>query len=202
MLRPYARKIPLLSYNQETISPHAQDSNTNSIILIGGQLGQTSVLKPPLPPRAELRRWAGAPCSTFQDGTIIPRGNGCRYRFSWKPISTYMSLTLARLCGECRLVRTHNFQDWKIMLLESRWRNQKAVEEGFLEIGSHWRRFSRISWKSESRWRKSNFERENRILREDFPKGYSGRNIIVWKRLRPDNVSSSKNVFEQTELHL
>jgi hypothetical protein len=25
---------------------------------------------------------------------------GCRYRFSGKPISTYMSLTLARLCGE------------------------------------------------------------------------------------------------------
>ncbi len=28
----------------------------------------------------------------------------CRYRFSGKPISTYMSLTLARLCGEWRLV--------------------------------------------------------------------------------------------------
>ncbi len=27
---------------------------------------------------------------------------GCRYRFSGKPISTYMSLTLARLCGEWR----------------------------------------------------------------------------------------------------
>ncbi len=89
----------------------------------------------------------------------------CRYRFSWKPISTYMSLTLARLCGEWQLVRTHNFQDLKIMLLESRWRNWKAVEEGFSEIGkplkkseSRWRRFSWISRKSESRWRKSNFE--------------------------------------------
>ncbi len=28
----------------------------------------------------------------------------CWYRFSWKPISIYMSLTLARLCGEWRLV--------------------------------------------------------------------------------------------------
>ncbi len=27
----------------------------------------------------------------------------CRYRFSWKAISTYMSLSLARLCGEWRL---------------------------------------------------------------------------------------------------
>ncbi len=26
----------------------------------------------------------------------------CRYRFSGKPISTYMSLTLARMCGEWR----------------------------------------------------------------------------------------------------
>ena len=63
----------------------------------------------------------------------------CWYRFSWKAISTYMSLSLARLCGEWRLVRTHNFRNWKIMLSESRWRrflgkqirwrNRKAVEE-------------------------------------------------------------------------
>jgi hypothetical protein len=31
-------------------------------------------------------------------------GDDCRYRFSWKAISTCMSLTLARLCGEWRLV--------------------------------------------------------------------------------------------------
>jgi hypothetical protein len=31
-------------------------------------------------------------------------------------------------------------------------------------------------------------------------KEYSGRNIIVRKRLLPDNVSSSGNVFEQTKL--
>ncbi len=55
---------------------------------------------------------------------------------------------------------------------ESHWRNRKAVEEGFLEIGkplkkleSRWRRFSRISWKSESRWRKSNFEQGKSDLR-------------------------------------
>ncbi len=30
----------------------------------------------------------------------------CRYRFSGRPISTYMSLTLARLCGEWRNGRT------------------------------------------------------------------------------------------------
>ncbi len=29
----------------------------------------------------------------------------CRYRFRWKAISTYMSLSLARLCGEWRLSR-------------------------------------------------------------------------------------------------
>ncbi len=34
---------------------------------------------------------------------VLPK-EGCRYRFSGKPISTYMSLTLARLCGEWRLV--------------------------------------------------------------------------------------------------
>jgi hypothetical protein len=53
------RKIPLLSYNQEIILPCAQDSNTNSIIPIGSQLGQMSALKPPLPPRAELLRQPG-----------------------------------------------------------------------------------------------------------------------------------------------
>ncbi len=84
----------------------------------------------------------------------------CWYRFSWNPISTYMSLTLARLCGEWQLVQTHNFQDWKIMLSESRWRNWKAVEEiGKLlkKSESRWRKFSQISRKLESRWRKSNF---------------------------------------------
>jgi hypothetical protein len=30
----------------------------------------------------------------------------CRHKFSGKPISTYMSLTLARLCGEWRNDRT------------------------------------------------------------------------------------------------
>ncbi len=28
----------------------------------------------------------------------------CQYRFSGKPVSTYMSLTLARLCGEWQLL--------------------------------------------------------------------------------------------------
>ncbi len=28
---------------------------------------------------------------------------GCRYKFSWKAISTYMSLSLARLCGQWQL---------------------------------------------------------------------------------------------------
>jgi hypothetical protein len=45
MPRPCARKIPLLSYNQETMLPRAQESNTNSVIPIGSRLGQTSALK-------------------------------------------------------------------------------------------------------------------------------------------------------------
>ncbi len=84
----------------------------------------------------------------------------CQYRFSGKPISTYMSLTLARLCGEWRLVcknyeaRGASGGKYKAQIvifrilaaknrfscisrksesrwgkLESRWRNQKAVEE-------------------------------------------------------------------------
>jgi hypothetical protein len=36
--------------------------------------------------------------------------------------------------------------------------------------------------------------KEDWILGEDFRKGYSGRNIIVRKRLLPDDVSSSGNV--------
>jgi hypothetical protein len=75
MPRASAMKIPLLSYNQKTISPPVQNSNTNSVFLIGSQLGQTSTLKPPLPPHAELHRQTGAPRSTIQDRTLIPRGN-------------------------------------------------------------------------------------------------------------------------------
>ncbi len=67
----------------------------------------------------------------------------CQYRFSWKAISTYMSLSLARLCGEWRLVLTHNFRNWKIMLSESRWRR-------FLGWRSRWRRFlgKRSHWRN------------------------------------------------------
>ncbi len=36
----------------------------------------------------------------------------CRYGFSWKPISTYMSSTLARLCGEWQLVLDKIFSVW------------------------------------------------------------------------------------------
>ncbi len=35
----------------------------------------------------------------------------CQYRFSLKPTSTYMSLTLARLCGEWQLV-SKNYEAW------------------------------------------------------------------------------------------
>ncbi len=127
----------------------------------------------------------------------------CRYRFSWKPISTYMSLTLARLCDEWRLVRTHNFQDWKIMLSESRWRNRKAIEEGFSEIRkplkkseSHWRRFSRISRKSESRWRKSNFERGKSDFRRRLPEG-----IFQKEYHSPEAIASRQCVVLRKGLH-
>jgi hypothetical protein len=50
----------------------------------------------PLLPRCFSSTWT---CCLWMPGT-----RGCRYRFSWKPISTYMSLTLASLCGEWRLV--------------------------------------------------------------------------------------------------
>jgi hypothetical protein len=92
-------------------------------------------------------------------------------------ISTYMSSTLARLCGEWQLVsgnyeaRGTSGRKYKAQIvifrilaavnrhswisqkaesrwgkLESRWRNQKAIEE----IG-------KLLKKAESRWRKSNF---------------------------------------------
>ncbi len=95
----------------------------------------------------------------------------CWYRFSWKAISKYMSLSLARLCGEWRLVRTHNFQNWKIMLSESRWRNRKAVEEGFSESEAVEEGFSESEavneigkpfQKAESRWR------TRKAVEEDF----------------------------------
>ncbi len=109
-----------------------------------------------------------------------------------------MSLTLARLCGEWRLVSGNyklvsgKYKAWgasgrkyeaQIVIFcilaalnkvsrifrkaeshwgksESRWRKRKAIEESakpLEKLESRWRRFSRISWKSKSRWRKLNF---------------------------------------------
>ncbi len=114
-----------------------------------------------------------------------------------------MSLTLARLCGEWLLVWTHNFQDWKIMLSESRWRNRKAAEEGFSEIGkplkkleSRWRRYSRISPKSESRWRKSNFEQGKLDFRRRLPEG-----IFRKEYHSPEAIASRQCVVLRKCLH-
>ncbi len=79
----------------------------------------------------------------------------CRYRFSRQPISTYMSLTLARLCGEWQLVsRNHD--------LVSRNYEARGVIGGKYEaqivifrILAAVNRFFCISWKVESRWGKS-----------------------------------------------
>ncbi len=42
-------------------------------------------------------------CRQNQQARLVDMDK-CRYRFSGKPISTYMSLTFARLCGEWQLV--------------------------------------------------------------------------------------------------
>ena len=86
----------------------------------------------------------------------------CRYRFSWKAISTYMSLTLARLCSEWRLASGKYEEVRGGKTKYSRYEYFDNIEEigkPLKKSESHWRRFSRISRKSESRWRKSNFER-------------------------------------------
>ncbi len=83
----------------------------------------------------------------------------CGYRFSWKPIWTYMSLTLARLCGEWWIVLDKilsvwiflrkNYKAWSrkskyssYEYFDDRWRNWKAIEEirkPLKKSESHWR---------------------------------------------------------------
>ncbi len=83
-----------------------------------------------------------------------PVDDDCQYRFSGKPISTYMSLTLARLCGEWGLVSMNyelvsgNYKAWG-----ASGRKYKAQIVIFPILAAV-NRFSRISRKAESRWRK------------------------------------------------
>ncbi len=95
----------------------------------------------------------------------------CGYRFSWKPISTYMSLTLARLCGEWRLVRknyeapSRKYKAWivifRILAADyfycgiSRFWLKYEARIAIFRILAAIDRFSRISRKVESRWGKS-----------------------------------------------
>jgi hypothetical protein len=75
----------------------------------------------------------------------------CRYRFSGKPISSYMSLTLARLCGYWRLVSV-NYK-----LVSGNYKAQGAsggkyeAQIVIFRILATVNRFSRISWKAENR---------------------------------------------------
>ncbi len=95
----------------------------------------------------------------------------CQYGFSWKPISTYMSLTLARLCGEWQLV-SKNYEVWSgkyepwiviFCILAADyfyrwilwfWLKYKA-RIAIFRILAAIDRFSLISQKVESRWGKS-----------------------------------------------
>ncbi len=120
----------------------------------------------------------------------------CWYRFSGKPISTYMSLTPARLCGEWWLVggnyeargsgRKYEAQIVIFCILaainrfsrisrkaENRWGNRKAIEENWKAVEES----KKLLKKGESRWRKLNFVwgkldfRRRKIL--IFPKRFS-----------------------------
>ncbi len=77
----------------------------------------------------------------------VPISFCCRYKFSGKPISTYMSLTLARLCGEWGLVSGN----YKARGASGRKYEAQIV---IFRILATVNRFSCISWKAESRWGK------------------------------------------------
>ncbi len=94
----------------------------------------------------------------------------CQYRFSWKPISTYMSLTLARLCGEWQLV-SENYEarsrKYKALIVIFRILATNYFYRGISQFWLKYEawiaifpilaaidRFSPISWKVESRWGK------------------------------------------------
>jgi hypothetical protein len=67
--------------------------------------------------------------------------------------------------------------------LESRFRKRKAIEEigkPLKKLESRWRRFSRISQKWESRWRKSNFERGKSDLTRGFQRDYLVTHFGSW----------------------
>ncbi len=108
-----------------------------------------------------------------------------------------MSLTLARLCGEWRQI----IQDMNNLLSESRWRNRKAVEEiekPLKKLESHWRRFSRISWKAESHWRKQKAVEE---IRKPLKKIFSD----SWKsesRWRKSNFVWGKLEFRRRKISI
>ncbi len=72
----------------------------------------------------------------------------CRYRFSGKPISTYMSLTLASLCGEWRLVSVnYNLVSGNYKARGASGGKYKAQIVIFRILASV-NRFSRISWEA------------------------------------------------------
>ncbi len=114
---------------------------------------------------------------SFHWSTSKKSSISCRYRLSWKPISTYMSLTLARLCGEWRLVsknykaRSRKYKAWIVIF------HILAADYFYRRISQFWLkyeariaifcilaaidRFSRISWKVESRWKNWKAVEEN-----------------------------------------
>jgi hypothetical protein len=109
---------------------------------------------------------------------VVGLNTNCWYRFSWKPISTYMSLTLARLCGELRLVsenyeaRSGKYEAWILIFhilaadyfnrgISQFWLKYKARIAIFCKLAAI-DRFSQISWKVESRWGKLESRWRNR----------------------------------------
>ncbi len=84
----------------------------------------------------------------------------CRYRLSGKPISTYMSLTLARLCSEWRLV-SGNYE------ARGGSGGKYKAQIVIFYILAAINRFSRTSRKLESRWGKSESRWRNRKAIEE-----------------------------------
>ncbi len=133
----------------------------------------------------DFHQMVGLSCLIDTEVILKPwDGVCCWYRFSWKPISTYMSLTLARLCGEWQLV-SKNYKAWsgKYKAWIVIFRNLAAdyFNCGILQFWLKYKariaifcilaaidRFSWISWKVESRWGKSESRWRNQKAVEEY----------------------------------
>ncbi len=112
-----------------------------------------------------------------------------------------MSLTLARLCGEWQLVSGANYSRYEqfvsrkpLKKVESRWRNQKAVEEEFLGFLRNWKAVEESGKplkKSESHWRNW------KAIEEDFLGFLGNRKAVEENRILCEENQSLREIKSQ-----